>query len=186
MKPGAGRPQIADLRSDIRGTLALGLPLAGMQLAAIAIHLTDTIMVGWLGAFELGAVVLGTQIIFILWIFGGGFANAILPVAATAQGAGDPRGVRRSVRMGIWLLILYGLAASLVLLATDKIYLWLGQDAAVVALAYDYVMIAIWSLVPALVIECRLCTFCTCSFASCEACSMSNAAELKLLPWPSA
>ena len=42
-----------------RETLALGLPLAGAQLAQMALHVTDVVMVGWYGVVPLAAVVLG-------------------------------------------------------------------------------------------------------------------------------
>ena len=56
-------------RGHARATLALGLPLIGAQLAQIAINVTDTVMIGWLGAFELAAGVLGTQTFFLTFIF---------------------------------------------------------------------------------------------------------------------
>ncbi|MGL4235835.1 MAG: MATE family efflux transporter, partial [Tabrizicola sp.] len=40
-----------------RETLVLGLPLIGSHLAQMALHVTDTIMVGWYGVVSLAAVV---------------------------------------------------------------------------------------------------------------------------------
>ena len=64
------------------------MPLIGTQLAQMALNVTDTVMVGWLGATELAAAVLGTQIFFTVYIFGSGFAIAVMPVAAAAEGRG--------------------------------------------------------------------------------------------------
>ena len=41
--------------------LALGLPLIGSHLAQVALHVTDTVMLGWYGVAELAAVTLGTS-----------------------------------------------------------------------------------------------------------------------------
>jgi MATE family multidrug resistance protein len=34
-----------------------------------------------------------------------GFSSAVLPLAAQAEGRNDPTHVRRSVRMGMWILL---------------------------------------------------------------------------------
>ena len=135
-----------------RATLLLGLPLIGAQLAQIAINVTDTIMVGWLGAFELAAAVLGTQTFFLFYIFGGGLALAVMPIAAQAHGRDDTRGVRRSVRMGIWVILLYCVLVILPLWFTESVLVMLGQEPDIAALAGDYVRVAQWSIFPALMI----------------------------------
>ena len=43
-------------------TVVLALPLIGAQLAQMAMGVTDTVMIGWLGAPELAGSVLGTQL----------------------------------------------------------------------------------------------------------------------------
>jgi MATE family multidrug resistance protein len=135
-----------------RATLSLGVPLIGAQLAQMAINVTDTVMIGWLGAFELAAGVLGTQTFFLFFIFGGGFSLAVMPIAAQAHGRDDVRGVRRSVRMGIWVILVYSALVMLPLWYTEHILLQLGQDPAISALAGDYVRVAQWSMFPALLI----------------------------------
>ena len=44
-----------------RETLVLGLPLIGSSLAQMALHVADTVMVGWYGVLPLAAVVLGAD-----------------------------------------------------------------------------------------------------------------------------
>src|SRR5690606_5702185 len=88
-----------------RATVALGVPLVGAQLAQMAIHTTDVILVGWLGTTELASVVLATQMFFLVFIFGTGFTSAVVPLVAQAIGHNDPVGVRRSVRMGLWIVL---------------------------------------------------------------------------------
>ena len=55
-------------RRHIRSTINLGIPFVGAQLAQMAINTTDVIMDGWLGTTELAAIVLASQIFFIVFI----------------------------------------------------------------------------------------------------------------------
>ncbi len=132
-----------------RATVTLALPLIGAQLAQMAMGVTDTVMLGWLGATELAASVLATQAYFLLFIFGAGFAHAAMPLAANAEGRGDARGVRRSIRMGLWVLGLYSALAMVPLWHIERILLALGQEPELAALAGDYMRVALWALPPA-------------------------------------
>ncbi len=84
--------------AHMRATFALGLPLVGAQLAQMAINTTDVILVGWLGTTELASVVLATQLYFVVFIFGTGFASAVVPMVAQAIGRKDA--VACAVRCG--------------------------------------------------------------------------------------
>lgn len=133
-----------------RETLVLGLPLIGSHLAQMALHVTDTVMVGWYGVVPLAAVVLGASSFFIIFVVGSGFAKAVMPLVAAAMGQGDEVQVRRDTRMGLWLSIAYGLALYPVFWGSGPILLALGQQPEVAALAQDYLRIAGLGLVPAL------------------------------------
>lgn len=133
-----------------RATLALGLPLIGSSLAQMALHVTDTVMVGWYGVVALAAVVLGSSTFFILFILGAGFAKAVLPMVAAARAAGDETRIRRDARMGLWLSAAFGVLIYPVFWWSEPLLLALGQDAEVSALARDYLRIAGAGMVPAL------------------------------------
>ena len=93
--------------AHFRATLALGIPLIGAQLAQLGINTTDVMIVGRLGAEHLAAMVLAAQFLFTILIFGSGFAIAVIPMVAQAYGRGDVVSVRRSLRMGLWVVIAY-------------------------------------------------------------------------------
>lgn len=143
-------PPIADpsWNGHLRATLALGLPLIGVQLSQMAIHVTDTVMIGWLGATELASCVLGTQLFFVAFIISSGFANAVVPLAASAAASDDLAGVRRATRMGFWAVTAMTALMMPVLWQGEAILLVLGQQPDVAALAGDYVRIAQWGLLP--------------------------------------
>ncbi|HRO11168.1 MATE family efflux transporter [Amaricoccus sp.] len=138
--------------AHVRATVVLALPLVGTQLAQTAMNVTDTLMLGWLGAEGLAAGILGTQAFFIVYIFGVGFSQAVMPLAAAAEGAGDAAGVRRAVRMGLWVLALYSALVMWPLWHAERILLALGQEPELARLAGSYVRVVMWSMLPALVI----------------------------------
>ena len=135
-----------------RATLALALPLVGAQLAQMAMGVTDTVMIAWIGAPQLAASVLATQSYFLFYIFGVGFSQAALPLAAAAAGRNDARGLRRSVRMGLWVLLGYSALAMIPLWYIEPILVLLRQDPEIARLAGIYMRVSQWSMVPALLV----------------------------------
>lgn len=128
----------------------LGLPLIGSHLAQMALHVADTVMVGWYGVVPLAAVVLGASSFFIIFVVGSGFAKAVMPMVAAAMGRNDETQVRRDTRMGLWLSIAYGILVLPVFWWSGSILLALGQNPEVAAIAQSYLRIAGFGLVPAL------------------------------------
>ena len=136
--------------AQVRATLALGIPLIGAQLAQLGIHTTDVVILGRLGAAHLAAIVLAGQFFFTIFIFGSGFATAVIPMVAQAYGRGDLVSVRRSVRMGMWVVLLYSLLTAPLFSYAEQILLYADQKPEVAALAHRYLAIAHWGLPPAL------------------------------------
>lgn len=139
-------------RAHLKATIVLGLPLVASHVAQMLVHLTDTIMVGWYGVTELAAVVLASSVYFVFFILGSGFAFAVMPMAANAEGAGDQRQVRRVVRMGLWISTIYCLVLLPVLWHFEALLLAIGQKPDISAFAQDYMRIAMWGLVPSMLI----------------------------------
>lgn len=139
-------------RQHLWATVALGVPMVGTMLAQILMGVTDTIMLGWLGAAPLAASVLGTQIFLILLLTGSGFAQAVVPLAAHALGAGDTTVLRRAVRMGFWVTGAFSIVAFPLMWFAEPILLALGQEAPLAKMADNYLDIAKWALIPNLFI----------------------------------
>jgi MATE family multidrug resistance protein len=136
--------------AHFRATFALGVPLIGAQLAQLGIHTTDVVILGRLGAAHLAAIVLASSFFFTLFILGSGFANAVMPMVAQAYGRGDTVSVRRSVRMGMWVVLIYAALVSPIFFNAERILLYAGQKPDVAALAGSYLKIAQWGMGPAL------------------------------------
>lgn len=135
-----------------RAILALGLPLIGSHLAQMALHVTDTVLLGWYGVNELAAVVLATSTFFVIFILGSGFAQAVMPLVASALGQGDETQVRRDTRMGLWLSIGFGLLSYPVFWWSKALLLALGQRPEVAQLGQDFLRIGGLGMIPALLV----------------------------------
>ncbi len=139
-------------KAHAKAILTLGLPLVGSHLAQMLLHVTDTVMMGWYGVTELAAVVLASSSFFIVFIVGAGFAQAVMPMVASAIGRGDEVQVRRDARMGIWLSIAYGLMTYPLFWWSEPLLLALAQQPDVAALCQDFLRIAGFGMIPALLI----------------------------------
>ena len=72
------------VRWELRATLALAAPLAAANLAQMAMAVTNTVMVGRLGAMPLAAAGLGGMLYFTGGVMLQGVLSAVAPLAAHA------------------------------------------------------------------------------------------------------
>ena len=135
-----------------RGLMVLGLPIIGSHLAQMALHVTDTILLGRYSVNALAAVVIGGTSFFVVFIFGSGFAQAVMPLVASAVGRGDQVQVRRDARMGLWLSLGFGLVTYPLFWTSGTWLLLLGQKPEVAALGQDFLRVAGWGMTPALMV----------------------------------
>lgn len=139
-------------RAQARAVLGLGLPLIGSHLAQFGLHVTDTIMLGWYGVTDLAAGALGATVFFAFFTFGTGYANAVMPMVATAAARDDETEVRRATRMGLWLSLIFAALVLPFFLWAGPILRVLGQEAEVAALGGTYLAIVGFGLAPALMV----------------------------------
>ena len=93
-------------RRELRALLSIGIPMGLTQLIQFSIHTIDVIMIGKLGPAQLAGASLGMVFFFVLFLAGMGPAQAVAPLIAQAIGRdpNDMLDVRRSVRMGLWVV----------------------------------------------------------------------------------
>ena len=139
-------------RGHLGAILTLGVPLIGGHVAQFAIHLTDTIMLGWYSVEALAAVVLGSSYFFVLFILESGFAIAVMPLVAEAAAEEDETALRRVTRMGMWLSVIAALLTLPLMWFSGPILRGLGQEAALADGAQTYLRIAGVGLIPALLV----------------------------------
>ena len=128
---------------EMRALLWLGLPMAGAQFIQFLVFFFDTAMIGRISPEDVAAASLGTVIYFALWMLGSGPVNAVAPLVAQALGAdqNSTQDARRSVRMALWVVFLMTPIIILLLLFTEPLALFLGQDPVVAQKAGDYVLV---------------------------------------------
>ncbi|MCY3877621.1 MAG: MATE family efflux transporter [Rhodobacteraceae bacterium] len=141
-----------DLARQLKVTLGFSLPLIASNLAQSSKHLTDAVMLGRYGVDELAAGVLGGTVFMIIFIVGSGFGMAAVPLASAARGAGLTWRVRRVVRMSLWLTFLFWLAMITPMLFVEELLLLFGQQDLVADLAGEYMLVALWGILPAMTV----------------------------------
>ncbi len=133
-----------------RQTASLALPLVLAGLCQVAIWTSDVIMIGWLGPQPLAAAALAVHFQILFIIFGLGVVSAVGPLVAQAHGARKPRGVRRSVRQGLWAGAALTAVFTPVFWFSEPLILLLGQEPENAADAALYVRWMIPGIGPAL------------------------------------
>lgn len=134
----------------VRAIFALGLPLIGGHIAQMLIGVTDTVMLGWYSVEALAAVTLASTYFFVLFIFGSGFAWAVMPMVASFAAENDQTSLRRATRMGLWLSTGFAAVVLPLMIWSEPILRRLGQGPEVASLAADYLAVAGCGIVPAL------------------------------------
>jgi MATE family multidrug resistance protein len=132
------------IRSELRATLALGAPLAAANLAQIAMGVTNTLMVGRLGAVPLAAAGLGGVLYFSSGVVLQGVLFAVAPLLAHALGAGDRAAAGRIAGAGLVLAALLALPFVAVLARLDGMLRAVGYDAALAAEIGRYLHALAW------------------------------------------
>lgn len=136
------------VRREVRATLALALPLVGVQLAQMSMGFVDVIMVGRLGTEAMAAAVLGSTAFFTTALLGIGVMLAVQPTVAQATGAGDAAAAGQAARQGLWLALFIGAPMVAAMGVAEPVLVWTGQDPETAATAAGYLAAIRWGLVP--------------------------------------
>ncbi|WP_417724026.1 MATE family efflux transporter [Salipiger sp.] len=142
--------QFQSRRAHVRAILILGLPLVGGHVAQFAISLTDTVMMGRYGVPELAALTLAATLFSVVFLFGSGFAWAVMPMVAQYAARRDEVQIRRATRMGLWLSIGFFALTMPLMWFSGPVLAALGQAPEMAEGAQTYLRIAGWGLLPAL------------------------------------
>ena len=135
-------PRLQPWARELSVLLKIGAPLALTQLVQFSINAIDLLMIGKLGPEALAGASLGLVVFYTTWLFYFGPTMATSPLISQSLGADkdNVEDVRRSVRMGLWVLALGFPAAYLIYMLTEPITLALGQPPELAARAAPYVL----------------------------------------------
>lgn len=139
-------------RAEIRATYRLAWPLAAANLLQMLTYAVDVIFIARLGEEPLAASALAVALFgLVLWALTS-LTGAVAPLIAEAIGARarTPRPVRRATRMALWLAVIAGIFGMGLCLLLGPIMQATGQQPTIIALANEYNVVIIFSLIPML------------------------------------
>jgi MATE family multidrug resistance protein len=142
------RPSAAEARAMI----VLGVPLSAAFLVQMAMHVTDVVLMGWLGPADLAAGTLASNFVFLMVYFGMGLGAAVSPIIAQALGGRRLGEVRPAVQAAVLTVVAVSLPFCLLTWWGEPILRALGQDPAVAARATEFLHTAVWGLPAYLVV----------------------------------
>ncbi|WP_017905603.1 MATE family efflux transporter [Pseudomonas asplenii] len=134
--PALGRPARALL--EMRNLLGLALPIIIAQLAHTAMGFVDAVMAGRVGPRDLAAVALGNSIWVPVFLLMTGILLATTPKVAQRHGAGTPEQIGPIVRQALWLALVVGLGAGLILYNAEPILHLMKVDPQLIGPCMDY------------------------------------------------
>ena len=135
---------------ELRPTLRLALPITAGNVGQILIGLTDSIMIGRVGAVPLAASAFAGAVFNVAYLLGIGLLTPVAVRVAEAHGAGRSRDAGETLRHGLVLgTVAAVLLACALTLLSGRLALF-GQPPEVAAAARPYLVIVAWSLLPSI------------------------------------
>lgn len=123
---------------ELRKLLPIALPLIAAYLAEYAMFVTTKLVVGSLGFKELAAVGLSGSMTFEMMVIMMGVISITGVLAAQAEGAGDKTTAGVAARQGVVVAIILSVPLVVVIWNIGDVFLLLGQDPEIAALAEPY------------------------------------------------
>src|SRR6266550_4383869 len=130
--------------SEVRATLGIAAPLAAANLAQMAMGITNTIMVGELGAAPLAAAGLGGMLFYMMAMLCQGVLSAVAPLAAHAIGADDHPTAGRVAGAGLIVAAALALPIVAILTAIPLLLALLGYEPALATEIGNYLRMIRW------------------------------------------
>lgn len=141
----AASPQFAT-RAVVWSIATLAAPMLLGQAGQVLLQITDTVMVGRLGAVPLAATSLAGNFVMFALYFAYGSLGAVAPRVGGAFGAGDGEALNRIARAGAVLGLAVGLLVAVALTAVIPFLGRMGQPPEVVASVGGYFFLIAWSM----------------------------------------
>ena len=135
------------LITELKKTMPIALPIIVGYLSNIALGITDTIMVGKLGAESLAAVAFASSLFYIPMVFGFGMGTGFSPIVAYANGEKNPTMASKIFKNGFWIHAITGILIAASLLVISQYLHLFGQASNVALLAQKYLWLVSFSAI---------------------------------------
>ncbi len=144
------------LRTELKATLLLALPIVGGQLLSVAMNVADTMLAGHLSTRVLAAVAMGYQIWVMALLIVLGLMLALTPTVAQLDGAGRRAETGTVFRQALWLALVLGIGLFVAVRASEPLLRGFGVGAEILPDAVAFLDAISWGTFPlALFFACR-------------------------------
>lgn len=127
--------------------IKIAAPIAVQGIISSSLGLVDNIMVGSLGEEALAAVGIAMQIFFVQYLFVFGFVSGCGTFVAQFYGAGDKKGVHKTLGFAITISLLIGLVFFIAaFFFPERVIALYTDDLSVVPLARTYMRTGSWTI----------------------------------------
>ena len=120
---------VTTTRFEIKKLFQLMIPILITQFAQAGFGLIDTIMAGHLSATDLAAIAVGVGLWIPIMLLFSGIMIATTPLVAEAHGARTPEKIVSIARQSLWVALILGIIAGLILQLTPLLLPILGVPA---------------------------------------------------------
>ncbi len=138
---------------EARATLRLALPIIVGQVSQMLMGVTDSVMIGRLGAVPLAASAFAGGVFSIFFVVGIGLLLPVAVLVSREHGAGDDRAGAYWLQHGTILAVLASVGAMGGMLALSASFDHMGQPPEVLAEAGPFYQLITASMLPALVFQ---------------------------------
>jgi len=138
---------------EARITLRLALPIIVGQVSQMLMGVTDSIMIGHLGAVPLAASAFASGVFSVFFVVGLGLLLPVAVLVSREHGAGDDQAGARWLQHGVVLAVLASLAELALMLGLIAGFHRLGQPPEVLAAVNPFYALISASILPALVFQ---------------------------------
>ncbi|MCP4720158.1 MAG: MATE family efflux transporter, partial [Desulfobacteraceae bacterium] len=141
------------LKTDIKKTIHLALPMIVGQMGQLTMSVADNIMVGRVGTDTLAAAALGNALFTLVMVLGFGISMAVTPLTAMAAGAGRDKDCGVVLRQGLIVNLLAGVILCGVTFVGAESIRFMNQPQTIVAPAIDYMRVLGFSMLPMMLFQ---------------------------------
>ena len=106
---------VSNTRFELKRLFHLMIPILITQFSQAGLGLIDTIMAGHLSPVDLAAVAVGVGLWMPIMLLFSGIMIATTPLVAEANGEGSPEKIASIARQSLWIALVLGVIAALVL-----------------------------------------------------------------------
>ena len=138
---------------EARATLLLALPIIVGQVSQMLMGVTDTIMIGRLGAVPLAASAFAGGVFSVFFVVGLGLLLPVAVLVSRAHGAGDEPTAARWLQHGVVMAVAASAIEMGVLYFLEAGFTHMGQPPEVLAVVQPYYGLIVISLLPALAFQ---------------------------------